>query len=311
MNQQQKQYILAVDVSKESLQIQCVDRSFEVPNQKSGFTKIIKDAQKFESPFVILESSGGYEKALMSALYDAKISVARISADRVRAFAKSEGIRAKNDSLDAKVLLRFAQEKHPKPTPAPTPEESEMAEALDRRTQLSNMLTQEKNRLEMASKSSKASINRVIKTFESEMRKTEKRIREIVEAHPALKTKFKEVTEVSGVGEITGWAIVAYVPEITRLNRNQLVALVGLAPFDKDSGKMRGPRRIEAGRAKVRRALYMAALVASKHNPVIRAYVERLKAAGKPHKAAMTAAMRKLLIHIQSRLKTLEKSESV
>jgi len=311
MNQQQDQYILAVDIGKETLEVKTVDQSFSVSNDKNGFKKIVKILPEAQAPFVVLEASGGYEKALMSFLFEAQIPVARISPCRVRAFARSEGIRAKNDVLDAAILLRFAQEKRPKPAEEVAPELCQMAELLDRRTQISDMLTKEKNRLQMATKSLQASVKRIIRTFEAEMVKIEKQLRALIAADASLKAKCDTLMQVSGVGEITAWSIIAYVPEACRLNRNQLVALVGLAPYDKDSSTIHRPRRIEAGRGKVRAILYMAAQVASIHNPVIRPYVDRLKAAGKPHKSAITAAMRKLLIHLQSRLKALEKPESL
>jgi len=226
-----------------------------------------------------------------------------LNPSRVRAFARSEGIKAKTDAIDTAVLLRFAQQKALRPTPAPDPTHQELAALMDRRGHLSSEIAREKNRLDKAPHTVMASIKRMIRLIDKEIAAIERKIEKLIEHDPKLNPKARIITGVHGVGKVTSWSILAYLGEITELSRNQLVALAGVAPYNRDSGKTIGKRSIYGGRAKVRKCLYMAAKSAAQHNPVIKAYVEGLRARGKPYKCALVAAMRKLLIHIQSLLR--------
>jgi transposase len=258
------------------------------------------------NPFVICEATGGYERALMTRLNQEHLPVCRVNPARVRAFARSEGVRAKTDPIDAHVLLRFAQEKELRPTKPVDPAQDRLAALLDRRSHLSEQIAREKNRLQNSCQQIHSSIKRVLRFLEKEEDRIEQHIRELLNQDVHLQAQAKALQRIQGVGEVTAWTILAYLGEITTLKRNEVVALAGVAPFNKDSGKMKGRRRIIGGRAKVRACLYMAATTAASHNPVIKPYVKRLRDQGKPYKCAIVAAMRKMLLHMRSELINLQ-----
>lgn len=296
---------LAVDVSKDTLQIKNDVQDTVVGNDPAGFRKIIALSGRMTNPVVVFEASGCYERRLLEALRDAKVPCRLVNPKLIRAFALSEGIKAKTDPLDTDAIFRFAQEKRLQPAAPPTAQQRELMDLLDRRGQLCELVAREKNRLEKASRVVASSIKKVITFAEKEIASVEKQLRQLFKKDAALQTAFEALIKVQGVGEVTAWTVLTYLSEITTLERNRLVALAGLAPFNRDSGKMKGKRSIFGGRAKVRRVLYMAAHTAAIHNPVIKPYVQRLRERGKPYKSAIVAAMRKLLLHLQSLLKQL------
>ncbi len=302
MNTQSYSYI-AVDVAKATLQMQTRERACTLAYDRRGIAALLAEARKAPHTVVVLEATGGYERKLLEALHQAGVGCALVSPDRVRAFARSDGVKAKTDPLDAHVLLRFAEQKALRPMPPPTPQQQELAALLDRRSQLTGMLTEEKNRLQNAPACVHADIRGLIRTVAAKIRHLEQRIQALLAANPALRAASERIESVKGVGPVTAWTILGYLPEITRLSRNQLCALVGIAPYNRDSGLKSRKRCIHGGRAKVRHVLYMAAVSAAHHNPVIRAYVQRLIDRGKAFKCAIVAAMRKLLLHIQALLK--------
>lgn len=226
-----------------------------------------------------------------------------INPSRLRAFALSEAIKAKTDPIDAMMILRFAQQKHLRPAPPPEPVRQELAAMLDRRSHLTTQLAREKNRLQKCQKTIATSIRRMIRFVEKEIASLDAQIKLLVTKDRRLDAQAQLFQSVKGVGEVTAWTLLAYLGEMSRLQRNQLVALAGVAPFNRDSGKVSARRSISAGRSKVRKCLYMAAHTAATHNPVIKPYVAGLVARGKPYKCAIVAAMRKLLIHLHSLLK--------
>jgi transposase len=274
----------------------------QLPNDKAGLRKLLGLLKKIPAPFVICEASGGYERALLKSLHQAQIPLALVNPARVRAFAQSEGIKAKTDAIDAAVLLRFAKEKQLRPTPPPDPDTALLAALLDRRSHLTEQIAREKNRLQNSLPAIEASIRRMMECAQKELLILERQIRELIAQSAHLHAKQSVMRSVCGVGEITAWTLLAYLSEISHLKRNQLVALAGLAPFNRDSGKTFKRRSICGGRAKVRKCLYMAAQCAAVHNPVIQPYVSSLIQRGKPYKCAIVAAMRKILIHLHSLL---------
>jgi transposase len=249
---------------------------------------------------VVCEATGGYERKLLDFLFKRQIPVSLINPVRLRAFARSEGVRAKTDPIDTRMIMRFAHEKNPPPTLPLTPVRQQLVALLDRRSHLTEQLAREKNRIHRDNGWIKAYIERAIVFVQNELKRIDEEIESLIESDAKLQEQSKRMQSVKGVGKITAWTLLAYLPELEHLGRNQVVALAGLAPFNRDSGKFKGRRRIQAGRAKVRRCLYMAAQTAAQHNDVIKAYVEGLVARGKHYKMAMVAAMRKLLIHLQS-----------
>jgi transposase len=298
--------LTAVDVSKESLEVKTVHRSFSVPNTKKGISQLRRKMKPAENPFVICEATGGYERLLMHSMQDANIPICRANPARIRAFARSEGIRAKTDPIDARMILKFAQEKELRPTVPMEPERKRLAAYLDRRHHLKDEAVREKNRIQNSPEEMHASINRMLGVLKKEIDAIEEMIRETISSHALICAQVECLKKIKGVGEVTAWVIIAFLGEIDKLTRNQLVALAGVAPFNRDSGIFKGKRKIIGGRAKVRTTLYMATHTASMHNPVIKEYVEGLLSRGKPYKCAMVAAMRKMLIHMQSELKTLQ-----
>lgn len=299
---------IAVDIAKDSFEVFSDFFKGSYIYSTESLKTFVKQTRSVPSPLVICEATGGYERELMFTLFKQKIPVARVNPFRVRAFAKSEGIKAKTDPIDATVLLRFSKEKQINPTPPPSPKQQALSELMDRRSQLSGTAASEKNRLKMSTKRIQRSIEKMIRFTEKEIKLIEKQIKEIIQADDQMRSQSNIMMQVKGVGETTVWSILAYLSEITSLGRNQLVALAGVAPYNQDSGKWKGKRRIEGGRAKLRKCLYMAATSAAVHNPHIKAYVDGLRARGKPYKCAIVAAMRKLLIYLQSILKNPQKA---
>lgn len=299
---------IAIDIAKDSLAVASDSFNGSFSYTDSGLNKLLKKIAVLNSPLVVCEATGGYERKLMSLLFEQKIPVALVNPARVRAFAKSEGTKAKTDPIDAQMLLRFAQSKDLRPTPAPSQQQQSLQALMDRRSQLTESLAREKNRLQKSPPRVRKSIETMIAFIEKELKSLEEQIQKVIESDEAMNQQNLTMQSVSGIGETTAWSILAYLGEITSLGRNQLVALAGVAPYNKDSGKFKGKRRIEGGRAKVRKCLYMAAQSAAVHNPHIKAYVDGLRARGKPYKCAIVAAMRKLLIHLQSLLKNPEKA---
>jgi len=306
MNKEQYN-LIAIDIAKDSLQVYHDDKSESVTYNPKGLAHLCRAIGKLKKPWVICEATGGYERPLMALLYAKGITVTLVNPARVRAFAKSEGIRAKTDPIDARVLLRFAQEKSLQPTPPPEPQNQELAALMDRRSHLTEQLAREKNRRQKGDPFIGKSIARMIIVIEDELQILDQKIRELIDTNCELHANSQIFLSVQGIGEVTAWTLLAYLREIPHLGRNQLVALAGLAPFNRDSGKSSSKRSIQGGRAKVRKCLYMAAQSAALYNPVIRDYVARLRERGKPYKCAIVAAMRKLLIHLQSLLKNYKK----
>lgn len=299
----QKNTIVAIDIAKMSLQIQIGKSAFELHNTPRGFDALIKRFVKLSKPLVICEASGGYERALVRALHDADVPVAVVNPARVRAFAKSEGVHAITDPIDAKMLLRFAENKDLRLTERPDEAKEELSALMDRRSQVTATLTREKNRLEKEPLYTRKFMEESIDFLEKQLADLDTCIAAVIENDVALKSSVEAMKAVKGVGEVTAHAILAYLPDLTDISRGQLVSLAGLAPFNRESGKTKIKAHIHGGRAKVRKCLYMAAQSATRFNDVIKEYVARLVAKGKPYKSALVAAMRKLLIHLQSLLK--------
>lgn len=301
-------HYVAIDVSKSTLQVQDDRRAFAVGNDPQGHCKLLDYLKTCPNPLIVFEATGGYERGLLQSLHNAGMPLAMVNPSRVRNFARSEGVRAKTDPIDGKMILAFAQSKALRPMEAPSEACVKLAALLDRRGHLVEQLAREKNRLQNSEAFIHRSIRRMILILDKEIAAIEKTIDQLVGSDPGLKSRSEIIQSVKGVGNITAWTLLAYLSEIEDLNRNRLVALAGIAPFNRDSGKFSGRRSIIGGRAKVRKCLYMAAHTAASCNPVIAAYVQGLRDRGKPYKCAIVAAMRKLLIHIQSLMKKAQLS---
>lgn len=305
--EQKNHTYLGVDVAKATLRVQTPKQNYEVANTVKGIDRIIKDCAKVESPLVVFEATGSYEQLLMEQLHQHGVACKMVSPDRVRAFIRSEGVRAKNDPIDARMLVRFAAEKRLQAMDVQPRACRQLRALSDRRGQLVDMRAREKVRLQNSPKVVLADIQSMIRIFDKRIAKIEKQIAQLIEDDPDLNARNKVITNIVGVGLVTSSAIMAYMPELPSISRNAASSLAGLAPFDKDSGTKFGKRRIYGGRSKVRTSLYMATVSASIHNDVIKAYIARLRAANKPAKCAIVAGMRKLLLHIRSELIRFEK----
>ncbi|MFC1976375.1 IS110 family transposase [Chloroflexota bacterium] len=259
-------------------------------------------AQKVQ--LVVVEASGGYETAVVSELVERGQAVALVNPTRVRAFARAEGLLAKTDKIDARLIARFGATMKPEPRARRDQAQLELNQWVTRRRQLVLMLTAEKNRLQTAPEATQTNIVRHIEWMQAEIDTLEQQINQAIADDPTWRETARRIETVPGVGAITASTLVADLPELGQLNRQKIAALVGVAPFNHDSGKKRGKRRIFGGRTSVRSVLYMATLSGIRHNPVIKAFYQRLLAKGKVKKVALTACMRKLLVILNTMLKS-------
>jgi transposase len=297
---------LGVDVAKAYLDAATVGRERRrFANDARGYGQLINWIRQREGEVqVICEPSGGYERLLIQALIGARLKVSLVQANRVRQFARAAGILAKTDTIDAEVLCAFGQAMRPQSLTCSKLQQEHLRELESQRRHLSRLLVMEQNRGARLSDSTVRRFNRsLIKQMQKQIERIDLLIKEHIAASQELSAKAEKLSAISGVGPRTAALLLAQMPELGTLNRREVAALVGVAPFNRDSGKMRGKRTIFGGRRHVRHGLYMAALVAARHNPILRAFYLRLRAAGKPAKLALTATMRKLLIVLNSTLK--------
>jgi transposase len=300
---------VGVDVSKDWLDVARVEGVEVTPmvrfgNHAEGIAELRSKIKASEVALVVMEASGGYETLAANILAAAGVPVAVVNPKQVRDYAKAKGRLAKTDRLDARVLAEFGRDLRPAIRPLPDQAQRELTELLDRRLQLVQMRAQEKARLGTVLPVARPSINEHITWLDQRIRQLDIELTARLRSSPAWKSKAKLLKQVPGVGKVAVFTLAGRLPELGLLNRGAIAALVGLAPFNDDSGKRRGHRYIRGGRTDVRNVLYMATLTAISHNPVIRATFERLTAAGKPFKLAMTACMRKLLTILNAILKT-------
>jgi transposase len=307
MEEKKSYTYLGIDVAKATLRVQTPNANFEVSNDIDGITSICKECSEVNAPLVVFEATGGYERLLKAQLQHNGIDCNMVAPALVRHFIHSQGIKAKNDPIDARMLVRFAQERALQPMVPSKASNEQLRILLDRRAQLVDMRSQEKTRLQNSPQAVLADIRSLIRDLDKHVSRIEDEINKLIKSDPDLKDRNEVITDISGLGNITAYSILAYLPEITSLSRNTVCALAGLAPFDNDSGKKSGKRHIYGGRAKVRTSLYMATVSAMTHNEVIKAYVDRLKAANKPAKCAIVAGMRKMLLHVRAQLIRYEK----
>jgi transposase len=270
---------------------------YSVTNEPEGINTLIERLGETGPPqLVVLEATGGFERPAAAAIVASGIAVAVVNPRQARDFAKATGTLAKTDKIDAYVLARFAEALKPEPRTLPGEEALLLGEILGRRRQLIGMLVAENNRLSaIVSAPVKRRIRAHMRWLEKELSRTDLELEEILEASPVWRENEALLRSVPGVGPTLARTLLAELPELGTITHKRLSALVGVAPFNRDSGRIRGKREVWGGRARVRTALYMSAMVASKHNPLIREFYERLVEAGKPKKVALVACMRKLL----------------
>lgn len=296
---------IGIDVAKAELVISVRPalESWTVPNTSAGIEGVVPRLAGLSPQVIVLEATGGYERAVVAALAAAQLPVVVVNPRQVREFAKATGQRAKTDRIDAELLALFGERVQPVIRPLSDEATTDLAALLLRRRQLTEMLVAEKNRLGLARRPIRTSLRKHIAYLEREVRISESDLAEQIEASPVWRVKDDLLQSAPGIGQVTAQTLLAELPELGTLSHRQLAALVGIAPVAHDSGAMRGKRAIAGGRARVRAVLYMATLVATRHNPVLHAFYHRLLAAGKPKKVALVACMRKLLTILNAMLR--------
>jgi len=297
---------VGVDVSKATLDFDCLPDSApqQFSNDSEGIAALASLLKESGVERIVLEATGGYETNLASTLAATGLPVVIVNPKRVRDFAKASGVLAKTDRLDAKVLALFAEKIAPPVRPLPDEEQRELAELLDRRMQLVVMRAQEQARLTTVLPVARRNIKEHIDWLSKRIDRMEKDLTHRLRTSDVWKEKVDLLNSVPGVGKVTIFTLLARLPELGQINRRKIATLVGVAPLNDDSGKRRGQRFIQGGRCDVRNVLYMATLTAKTWNPAIKQYFDRLTAAGKPFKLAMTACMRKLLTILNVIMKT-------
>lgn len=296
---------VGVDVSKATLDFDCLPISAvqQFSNDAQGISALVRLLKDSGVERIVLEATGGYETAAAVALAAAGLPVVVMNPKRVRDFAKASGILAKTDRIDARVLASFGQVIAPPIRTLPDQTQRELAQLLDRRMQLVTMRAQEKTRLSAALAVAKNDIEQHIAWLDKRISSFDEDLSKRLRKEAIWKDKVTLLGSVPGIGKVSIFTLLARLPELGMLNRGQIAALVGIAPFNDDSGKRRGQRYIRGGRADVRCVLYMATLTAKRCNPAIKLFFDRLTAAGKPFKVAMTACMRKLLTIVNVMMK--------
>ena len=296
---------IGVDVAKASLDVAWAERTRRFANNKSGLGALSKWVK--QSPLavhLICEASGGYERGLLDAAEVNGIKVSLVQANRVRQYARAAGILAKTDKVDARVLCAFGSTMQPEPRAPLSAQQKQLRELETQRRHLSRMLVAEQNRLvQLNDKELQRLTRSLLATLKRQMAAIDMRIAGLIAQDQSLKEKAQKLTAIAGVGTRTAVLLLAQIPELGTLNRAQAAALAGLAPFNRDSGTLRGKRTIFGGRRALRCGLYMAALVAARHNLILRNFYQRLRSKGKPPKVALTAVMRKLLLALNHTLK--------
>jgi transposase len=276
-------------------------------NDAQGIQRCLHVLQALRPEWIVMEPTGGYERVLLRALHAAGVPVAVVNARRIREFARASGVLAKTDKLDAQVIARFAAQFQPRRQEALDSHAEALKALVARRHQLVQMHTAETNRLEHAEDKAVAqSLRAILRALNREMDKVEQQIRDALGQKPELLKKAQQLQSVPAIGEKTAALLVTDLPELGRLNRRQVAALVGVAPFNRDSGRYQGKRTTGGGRCHLRARLFMPLLVAVRHNPVIRQFYQHLLDHGKTKMVALVAAMRKLLTILNALLKKNE-----
>ena len=303
---------VGIDVSKEWVDVAVLPggEEWRVDRDQDGLDGLVVRLRDLAPEIVVMEATGGYEILIVSALGAAGLPVAVVNPRQVRDFARSQGILAKTDRIDAAVIARFGKASGVKAQPLVTEEARELEGLVARRRQIMQMRTAEQSRRRLASAAALQSIDEVIAFLDLQLKEIDDDLGRRLRESPLWREREKLLRSVPGVGPVTTFNLLADLPELGSLDRRAVAALVGVAPLSRDSGQFRGVRSCWGGRAKVRAALYMSTLVAVQRNPVLKEFYERLLKAGKPRKVALTACMRKLLTILNAMLKNGTKWEA-
>ena len=293
-----------LDIAKLNLQLHLVGRIHDLPNTAAGHRRLLKLLTAQVGLHVVCEATGGYERDVVAALHEAQVSVSVLNPARILHFARATGQRAKTDDIDAAVLSAYGQALHPKPTAPRTEQEQQLAELVRRRVQVLEILVAQRQQTErLTMPVLRRQAQSLLRRLERDVAQIEEQLKVLRTQATTLDARVQKLEAITGVGAITALGVLAELPELGTLNRRQAAALAGLAPHPRESGQWHGRRRIGGGRAPVRRALYMAALVAAHSNRQLKEFYQRLRTAGKPAKVALTAVMRKLVVLMNHILK--------
>jgi transposase len=297
---------IGIDVSKARLDVAVHEaEEFAVQNTEADVEQLCERLLALAPELVVLEASGGYERLCVAKLAHAGLPVALVNARQVREFARATGVLAKTDRLDARVLAHFAAAVKPAVRPLPDAQHQALDELLARRRQMVAALVAEKNRLGLArTRMVKRTLREIVATYERLLALVDAELDELIKGSPLWREKEDLLRSFKGIGPVSARTLLAELPELGLLNRRQIAALVGVAPIARDSGTLRGHRRIWGGRAQVRATLYMATVTAMRSNVQIRTFYQRLRQAGKPGKVALIACMRKLLTILNTMVRT-------
>lgn len=301
---------VGADVAKPSIDLHAAGLAVppSIENSRVGYRLLLKSLRRSAQPVhVICEATGVYHQRFVTALHEAGVTVSVVNPRQARDFARSRNWLAKTDALDARMLAEFGRSVQPAPSPRPEAPFTRLQQLVTRRAQLVDARAAERTRLSEQAPIGeiRASLRRHLRQLDAEIGKLESLIAQLVASSPKLRARVEILVAVQGVGPLTATALLAALPELGTCSKNQVAALAGLAPFNRDSGAYRGTRSIRGGRLDVRRALFMAALCATRINPVLKPVYQRLRANGKAHKVALVAVMRRLLTHLNSLLKPL------
>jgi transposase len=288
---------VGIDVAKEKLDIAVLGekKASQVGNDETGITKLIKKMKMLKPTLIVVEATGGYQRVVALGLYEAGLPVAVVNPSRVRQYARASGLLAKTDKLDAFNLAEFGKQMKPRKYEAKSESERHVSALLVRRRQLEEMLKAEKSRLRTVPTAMRPSIERMIEVLKGEIKQLEKELDKFMKENEEWQAQEQILTSAKGVGRVTAATLLAELPELGKLDRKKIAALVGLAPMNADSGKKRGYRKTKGGRMEVRNVLYMSTLVATRYNPLIQVQYQQLLKRGKVKKVALTACMRKFL----------------
>jgi transposase len=292
-----KEHFVGIDVSKDWLDVAVLGEkgTRQFANTKKGIRDLVRWMSQVQPQLIVVEATGGYEEALVLALFEAGVPVALVSPQRVRQYARAKGRLAKTDPLDAHLLAEYGKAIQPRLFVGKSEERKQLSALVGRRNQLNAMLQAEKNRLRGQTGAVRSSLERVIACLEAELQQMDEEIHALLQEHTALQAQEKLLRTVKSIGRVTATTLLADLPELGQLDRQQIAALVGVAPMNADTGKKRGYRKTKGGRPEVRRTLYMATLSGIRFNPVLKPHYDQLRKRGKEKKVAITACMRKIL----------------
>ncbi len=300
-----KEHYVGIDISKDWFDVAVLGEkgTKQFANTKKGIAKLIKQMMTVQPQLIVVEATGGYEEALVLALFEAELPVARVSPQRVRQYARAKGRLAKTDPLDAQLLAEYGKAIPPRLFVGKSEARKQLSALVGRRNQLNAMLQAEKNRLRVQTGAIRSSLEKVIACLEAELKQMDQEIRALLQQHADLQAQEKLLRTAKSIGAVTAATLLADLPELGQLDRQAIAALVGVAPMNADTGKKRGYRKTKGGRPEVRRTLYMATLTGIRHNPVLKPHYEQLRKRGKEKKVAITACMRKLLVILNAMMR--------